>query len=176
VNSIAPNPTHVHYAEEVSAVALAARKRDRENKENKDKQVLQRREGERKAEYQAQGMPHKMDQQSRMAPLPSQPYPLPNRKMPEQMGPGGMAPRYSLMTPGGGVKQGHSPQFYLLSTQRPIHNAQGNMQGGGKPLMQSKILVSAAQQGGVKMQPSPHIGYMPGYMVITCSSAKLLIS
>ena len=107
---------------------------------------------------------HKMPGGMPPHPIPTQPYSMPRPKMDHMcgnMGSGG--PRaYSVMAPNpgpGGVKH---PQFYVLSTQRPIQTQPRNVNmAGGKPIMgQNKILVSAGQQP-VKMQQSPHIGFMP---------------
>ena len=96
--------------------------------------------------------------------MPTQPYPLPRPKMDHMcgnLGPAGGPRAYPVMAPTGGPGVKH-PQFYLLSTQRPIQTQSRTVNmPGGKPIMgQNKILVSAGQQP-VKMQPSQHIGFMP---------------
>ena len=60
LSAITPNPTHISYPEDgtspPSAMELATKKRDRENKENKEKILSSnRREIERKNEYQVSG-------------------------------------------------------------------------------------------------------------------------
>ncbi|XP_063676027.1 helicase SRCAP-like isoform X3 [Bolinopsis microptera] len=170
LSAITPNPTHNTFVDDgsspLSAMELATKKKDRENKENKEKILSSnRREIERKNEYQIQQkMPGTMPPHS----MPTQPYPLPRPKMDHMcgnIGPAGGPRAYPVMAPTGGPGVKH-PQFYLLSTQRPIQTQSRTVNmPGGKPIMgQNKILVSAGQQP-VKMQPSQHIGFMPGYMV-----------